>query len=116
MKGCRKTQSELAAFFYGDLGERQHAEVEAHLRQCPACRARLAEFAELLATVDEVAPDYQVEQDAGPAFTDSVMSRIRQEEQETVSEKAPSPPWWWNLKPCAATSASPAASSWRKPS
>lgn len=57
---CHDTKLSLGVYLLGALDPAEHAEVEAHLRDCEACRAELAELEGLPAllsrlTIDEVA-------------------------------------------------------------
>ena len=65
---CRETQALLTAFHDGELPAADRARVEAHLRGCPECRARLAD----LARADQAAgvPD------PGPAYWDRFNARV----------------------------------------
>jgi len=65
---CRETQALLTAFHDGELTAADRARVEGHLRDCPECRALLAD----LARADQAAgvPD------PGPAYWDRFNARV----------------------------------------
>ncbi len=76
---CRETQALLTAFHDGEVPAADRVRVEAHLRCCPECRARLAD----LARADQAAgvPD------PGPAYWDRFNARV----MDRVERKADDP-------------------------
>ena len=56
---CRRLEEDLTAYFQGELSRSRHAEVDAHVSSCDACRAALEETRELFAmagAVEDIAP------------------------------------------------------------
>lgn len=65
----------LSAFLDGALTEAESAEVRAHLTECEACRARVAEYAAMREGLREAMEEVEVPAD----FTANVMAAVRAE-------------------------------------
>ncbi len=72
---CRETRMALIAFHDGELPDADRGRVEAHLRDCPACRALLADLARAdeAAGVPDPGPEYW------ERFNARVMDRVETE-------------------------------------
>lgn len=53
---CDQTRLSLGAYLFGAIDPAESAEVEEHVRACPACRAELADLAELPPLLDRLTP------------------------------------------------------------
>lgn len=99
MKTCNDIAPLLSAYFDGVLTESERSEVLAHLDECAACRARLAEYAamqtELLAAFEE--------KDAPEGFTAGVMAAVRAEKAGKPQKAKKSA--WRRFMPVAACAA-----------
>ncbi|MEV4002057.1 zf-HC2 domain-containing protein [Actinomadura sp. NPDC049753] len=65
MSGCTQARTALGSYVLGALDPGERAELEAHLRDCPACRDELAGMAGLPALLGRV-DEAQLEEIAGP--------------------------------------------------
>jgi anti-sigma factor RsiW len=91
---------ELAAYASGDVGADERARIDAHLVDCAACRATVADFRGLL---DELAA-------TSPAMPDVAWPRYRAEVRARLAARRPS--WrgrWLRPLPAAAAAAVAAA-------
>ncbi len=70
---CSHVRSRLSAFHDGELGRSETEQVRHHLMECVRCRSRASEFQSISHWLDDAAPLPA----PSPAFTDSVMARIR---------------------------------------
>jgi anti-sigma factor RsiW len=82
---CTKWEEALIAYTDGRASAAERAAVEAHLRDCAACRTRAEEFARVWKTLDE-APAIEV----SPAFDARLRARLAEERK---------PSWWAWLAP-----------------
>lgn len=86
---CQDTTLSLGVYLLGSLDASEREAVEAHLRDCPACRVQLAELAELPAmlsqlTVDDFVPEpVEVPED----LFDRVAERAREEHRRGESSR-----------------------------
>ena len=48
LKACRNLEEDLVLYYYGEVSESARGNCEAHLKNCEACRASLAEMRSLL--------------------------------------------------------------------
>jgi hypothetical protein len=86
-------QDELALHYFGDDAPAAHAQAEAHLKQCAACRADFEAMSQTLATVREAQPPVP-ERPAG--YEEQVWNSIRAHLPERESKTA----WWaWITQP-----------------
>lgn len=72
---CKKFEESLTLYSYGELPEDQRADADAHLEDCPACRARLDEtrrMHELLATRSTVEPSPELLTQCRMALEDAI--------------------------------------------
>lgn len=80
---CDETRLNLGAYLFGAIDPAESAEVEAHLRDCPSCRAELADLAELPPLLDRLTPADVDRLEHGFASEDPAA--------HTVTELRPSP-------------------------
>lgn len=50
---CKKYEEKIILYLYGELGEKDRADVESHIRQCPACAQDLAYTKKIFKALDE---------------------------------------------------------------
>jgi len=67
MNGHRVLREQLGAYALGALEPRERAEVDAHLRECPACREELARLAALPGLLSRLSPEEAAEPVPAPA-------------------------------------------------
>lgn len=109
MSGCEAYRSLLSALLDGELEGQERRDVEAHLAECPDCRAYLEDLKEIQAVfrgLDELAP-----QD----FSAHVMERVRVTDQDRPERKTVRlRPWrrWVAAAACCALVAAGAWSLW----
>ncbi len=81
---CRQVRQLLAAYRRDDCSPAEHAELEAHLRECAECRARDAEFrrvGESIRSLPPIAPP--------PEFFARVMAAVQAEEARAQEQPKP---------------------------
>ncbi|OHE79837.1 MAG: hypothetical protein A2107_04265 [Verrucomicrobia bacterium GWF2_62_7] len=89
MKPCKDIQTQLADFAVGALAERERAEVESHLQECPTCQRELRALRQAGAVLDALEPE------EAPA---DLWQSIRRE-IETPKQEPAHAPWWEVLFP-----------------
>jgi predicted anti-sigma-YlaC factor YlaD len=82
----------LNAYYDGELPEQARRQVEAHLEQCPACRAKQAQLEQLSAWLGEVQPPDTLT--AAETFRAQVLLRLPRR-----PERARYPSWAWHVVP-----------------
>lgn len=103
---CETLKNELVAYRDGELSEREHEQVVAHLRTCSACaqeEKRLARLDQLLASLEPVS--------LSPGFAATFWQRVEQEQRATKRTGRFAHRWrdWlesWRLVPAMAAVAS----------
>jgi Putative zinc-finger len=80
---CRETTQSLGVYLVGALEPAERAEVEAHLRDCPACRDELAQLASLPSMLAQLTvEDFAIEPlDVPEDLFDRVAARAREEDE-----------------------------------
>jgi len=89
MKSCEDIQTQLADFAVGALAERERAEVERHLQECPTCQRELSALRRAGAVLDAL------ESEEAPAgLWQSIRRKIETPKQEPARAS-----WWETLFP-----------------
>jgi len=82
-KSCQSLAEDLVLYYYGELSESARRNCEAHLNDCQACRATLAEMSQLLPLT--------VADDAPPQAFWNDYSREMRRKLESATERQS---WW----------------------
>ncbi len=83
LKACRHLEADLVLYYYGELSESARSNCEAHLKNCEACRASLAEMRSLL-------PVTAAHDEPAQAFWDDYSREMRQKLDSAAERNS----WW----------------------
>ena len=83
LKACRNLEEDLVLYYYGEVSESARGNCEAHLKNCEACRASLAEMRSLL-------PMTAAHEEPAQAFWDDYSRELRRK-LDAVTERET---WW----------------------
>lgn len=87
---CDDVQVSLGVYLVGAIDPAERAAVDAHLRDCPRCRAELADLAMLPELLDKLSLDDLAELPPLPLATDDLFARVaaRVDAEDTDAESA----------------------------
>lgn len=83
LKACRNLEEDLVLYYYGELSASDRRNCEAHLKDCDACRASLAEISKLL-------PITTAHDEPPPTFWNDYSREMRRK-LDAVAERET---WW----------------------
>ncbi|HXK30605.1 MAG TPA: zf-HC2 domain-containing protein [Candidatus Binatia bacterium] len=86
LNACRNLEEDLVLYYYGELSEGALSNCEAHLKNCEACRASLAEMRSLL-------PMTAAHDEPPPTFWNDYSREMRQKLDLAADRK----PWWQSI-------------------
>lgn len=86
LKACRNLEEDLVLYYYGELSASDRRNCEAHLKDCNACRASLAEMSKLL-------PITTAHDEPPPTFWNDYSREMRQKLDLAAERKS----WWQRI-------------------
>jgi len=85
---CQAIQDDLELFALGDLAPERRAEIEAHLAECPDCRATVEAYRRLLGEIEQTSDTGEPRRGFEPSLRQAVAGEIRTQRRWRYARRA----------------------------